>query len=261
MLLGAVVLSISRWASFVPHAVLAAVLCRAAFYLIDWRFLARLRHAPREHLVIVMVTLSVTLCFDLITAVAAGFVTAALAGARQLERLEMDRIVSAPLLDQVFLGSGNDEFSARVGLVRLQGSFTVASARKLIRVIAADIEDHDIIILDFSQTEYFDDSAAYVVEHMIHTADAEDTAVIVLGLRDSLEKSLAGLGMVSVIAAATLRASMAVIYSPIRSTRTIGGRCLSRGKTKREAIRALKRRISDRIWTHLNTTPLTQELS
>ena len=34
-------------------------------------------------------------------------------------------------------------------------------------------------------------------------------------------------------------------------------RCLDRGKTKREAIRALKRRISDRIWTHLHTTPLT----
>ena len=29
-------------------------------------------------------------------------------------------------------------------------------------------------------------------------------------------------------------------------------RCLGRGKTKREAIRALKRRISDRIWTHLH---------
>ena len=28
-------------------------------------------------------------------------------------------------------------------------------------------------------------------------------------------------------------------------------RCLQRGKTKREATRALKRRISDRIWTHL----------
>ena len=28
-------------------------------------------------------------------------------------------------------------------------------------------------------------------------------------------------------------------------------RCLDRGKTKREAIRALKRRISDRVWTHL----------
>ena len=194
VLLGAVVLS-TEWASLVPHSVLAAVLCKAAFDLIDWRFLARLRHVQREHLVIAMVTLAVALCFDLITAVAAGFVTAALAGARQLERLEMDRVVSTPLLDQAFLGNGSDEFAARVGLVRLQGSFTVASARKLIRIIAADIEDHEIVILDFSQTEYFDDSAAYVVEHMIHTADAEDTAVIVLGLRDSLEKSLAGLGM------------------------------------------------------------------
>ena len=38
-------------------------------------------------------------------------------------------------------------------------------------------------------------------------------------------------------------------------------RCLQRGKTKREATRALKRRISDRIWTHLQHTnpspPLT----
>ena len=33
--------------------------------------------------------------------------------------------------------------------------------------------------------------------------------------------------------------------------------CLARGKTKREAIRTHKRRISDRIWIHLNTTQLT----
>ncbi|MCY4518456.1 MAG: hypothetical protein OXB99_14595 [Acidimicrobiaceae bacterium] len=34
-------------------------------------------------------------------------------------------------------------------------------------------------------------------------------------------------------------------------------RCLARGKTKREALRNLKRRISDRVWTHLNTQNLT----
>lgn len=38
-------------------------------------------------------------------------------------------------------------------------------------------------------------------------------------------------------------------------------RCLDRGKTKREAIRALKRRISDRIQTHLHTVALTYQLS
>ena len=34
-------------------------------------------------------------------------------------------------------------------------------------------------------------------------------------------------------------------------------RLLARGKTKQEAIRCLKRRISDRIWTHLQQTPTT----
>ena len=33
--------------------------------------------------------------------------------------------------------------------------------------------------------------------------------------------------------------------------RIMGTHSLDRGKTKREAIRALKRRISDRVWTHL----------
>ena len=76
-----------------------------------------------------------------------------------------------------------------------KGSFTAASARKLIRIIGSDIEDHDVVILDFSQTEYIDDTAALVVEHMIHTANTENTAVIILGLHNSVAKSLTGFGI------------------------------------------------------------------
>ena len=36
---------------------------------------------------------------------------------------------------------------------------------------------------------------------------------------------------------------------------------LNRGKTKREAVRALKRRISDRIWTHLQHHPTDPQLA
>ncbi len=38
-------------------------------------------------------------------------------------------------------------------------------------------------------------------------------------------------------------------------------RLQDRGKTKKEAIRCLKRRISDRIWTHLQQTPTTNNLT
>ena len=42
-----------------------------------------------------------------------------------------------------------DAFSARVGLVALRGSFSVASSNKLITTISVDIRDHEVVILDF----------------------------------------------------------------------------------------------------------------
>ena len=57
------------------------------------------------------------------------------------------------------------------------------------------------------------------------------------------------------------RLNRALHYAAITQIARPGteGRCyyerlLSRGKTKQEAIRILKRRISDRVWTHLQTT-------
>ena len=46
-------------------------------------------------------------------------------------------------------------------------------------------------------------------------------------------------------------AAIAQIRRPSTEGHAYYQRCLDRGKTKREAIRALKRRISDRVWTHL----------
>ena len=50
-------------------------------------------------------------------------------------------------------------------------------------------------------------------------------------------------------------AALAQISRSGTEGRTYYERCLGRGKTKREAIRALKRRISDRVWTHLQHDP------
>ena len=80
---------------------------------------------------------------------------------RKFERLQMDSVVSVPLLDRSFFGAQDDqetvdEFSARVGLVALRGSFTVASANKLISTISVDIRDHEVVILDFSDTVYME---------------------------------------------------------------------------------------------------------
>ena len=95
-------------------------------------------------------------------------------------------MISVPMLDQVFFNLEDsddvDIFSARVGLVALRGSFTVASSSKLINTISEDIREHEVVILDFSDSVYIDDSAALVVEQMIDSAIHQDTECIVVGL-------------------------------------------------------------------------------
>lgn len=192
------VLGLGKYVESIPHAVLAGILMKVGWDIIDWRFLTRLHRVQPEHLLIMFITLTLTVFLDLITAVAIGLIAAGMASARQFERMELDSVVSVPLLDRTFLfrrddGQDNedsedddaesiDPYSARVGMVGLRGSFSVASSGKLITAISADISEHEVVILDFSSTVYIDDSAALVVEQMIDAAYDQDTECIVMGL-------------------------------------------------------------------------------
>ena len=183
----ALVLGLGPLAEEIPHAVLAGILMKVGWDIIDWRFLTRLLRVQREHLLVMLMTLGLTVFLDLVTAVAIGLIAAGMASARQFERLQLDSVVSVPLLDRSFFTGDEragdvDAFSARVGLVALRGSFTVASSHKLISTISVDIRDHEVVILDFSETVYVDDSAALVVEQLIDTAASQDTEVVVMGL-------------------------------------------------------------------------------
>ena len=171
----ALVLGLGKYVEAIPHAALAGILMKVGWDIIDWRFLTRVHRVQKAHLLVMLITLGLTVFLDLVTAVAIGLIAAGMASARQLERLELDSVVSVPLLDQSFLAGHKaidavDDFSARVGLVALRGAFTVASSNKLVNTISVDIRDHEVVILDFSETIYMDDSAALVVEQLIDSA-------------------------------------------------------------------------------------------
>ena len=200
VLLLALVLGLGRYVEPIPLAALAGVLMKVGWDIIDWRLLASVHRIRREHLFVMLMTLGLTVFVDLVTAVALGLIAAGMVHARQLERLELDSVVSVPLLDRTFLPDGEasgdaDPHSARVGLVALRGTFTVASSHKLVEVIGADIKDHEIVIFDFSGATYIDDSAAMVIEQLMDVAEKERTGVIVAGLSGSVAKTLYALGV------------------------------------------------------------------
>ncbi len=177
------VLVLGDYVASIPAAVLAGILVKVAVDTIDWRFVTRIHRVQREHVVVMLLTLGLTVFLDLVAAVAVGMIAAVVTNAKQFERLEMDSVISVPLLDRSFFGDEEiDSFSARVGLIALKGTFTVASSNKLIDTVGVDIRDHEVVILDFSDTAYIDDSAALVVEQLIETAILQDTKCIVMAL-------------------------------------------------------------------------------
>ena len=193
----ALVLGLGRYVESIPHAALAGILMKVGWDIIDWRFLTRIHRVQREHLLVMVITLLLTVFLDLVTAVAIGLIAAGMASARVLERLELDSVISVPLLDRSFLyeqkefdlkaedEEGEEEvdpFSARVGMVALRGRFSVASSNKLVNTISLDIQEHEVVIFDFTDTVSVDDSAALVVEQLIDIAMDEDTECIVMGL-------------------------------------------------------------------------------
>ena len=200
ILLLALLLGLGRFVEPIPHAALAGILMKIGWDVIDRRLLLRIHRIQRHHLFVMIMTLSLTVLVDLVTAVAIGLIAAGMAHARQLEGLELDSVISVPILDRTFFAGFErvatvDPLSARVGLVALRGSFTVASSHKLVAVISADIRDHEVVVFDFTGATYLDDSAAMVIEQLIDVATRAQTEIIVVGLSGSIASTFDALNI------------------------------------------------------------------
>ena len=167
------VLGLGEFVDPIPHAVLAGVLIKIGLDIVDWRMLLRVHRMRPAHMAVLLTTLTITVLVDLVTAVTVGLIVAGMTHARQLEELQLDSVVSAPLLDSTFFGleaDSEDPYAARTGLMAFRGVFTVASSHRLVGAFSADIQKHEVVIFDFSSTTYIDESAALVIERLVDVA-------------------------------------------------------------------------------------------
>ena len=93
----------SGWiAEPIPLAMLAGILLKVGWDIIDWRFLTRVHLIRQEYVLIMLVTFGVTVFVDLITAVALGLIAAGMVRSSESERRELESVTSFPLVDSAF---------------------------------------------------------------------------------------------------------------------------------------------------------------
>ncbi len=215
LILLSLVLGLAPLAEVIPHAVLAGILIKVGWDIIDWSYLRRIRYAPRDKVVVMFITLGLTVFVDLITAVAVGLIVAGFVTARWMEREEMKGITSKALSDHGVLDRLDpkhqallDALNGEVAVVALRGSFSYASARALTRQLGAEVADYRVILLDFSEAATIDTSAAMAIDELISGLHEQDVRVVLAGLGGGAATTLRTLGVPDSLPEADLAANL-----------------------------------------------------
>ena len=217
-----VILVLAPVAERIPLAVLAAIIMINGWNIIDWRFITGIHRIPFRFSLVMVLTVLLVLFVDINLAIVVGLVVAALTGARRIETLEVDSMISTPVLDQVILGEDDqqgdvDPFQARTGLVVFPDRVTVASAREVSRILRSDIRAHQVVVFDMSRTQYVDDTAAVAIGGLIRIAMAQRTrTLIVCGLRPDVASTLNSLRVLDSVPRANIVSDMEAAKEIIR---------------------------------------------
>ena len=201
LILLSLVLGLAPLTEHIPLAVLAGILMKVGWDIIDWGYLKRIRRAPREKVIVMFVTLGLTIFVDLITAVAVGLILAGFVTARWMEQEEIQGLSALALSDDPTLTEEErlalEENNGAILLVSLRGRFSYASAREITKRVGVMTAGYKAFILDLSSVGAIDTSAAMAIEELINAVQDQDIKLFVSGLGGPAETTLQSLDVLS----------------------------------------------------------------
>ena len=205
LLLLAVVVVLAPLASKIPHAVLAGILVKVGYDIIDVSYLKHAHRGPRFDLALMVMVLSLTVFVDLITAVVAGVVVAALAFVKQVADVQLaaaagenkESVDGLSELESTLL----NECGNRLTYFDLGGPLSFGAAADLGHHVRERISPthHTSLVLDFSKVPFMDVSAARAVETIALDAAHAGKHLYVCGINEQVTASLEGLGVSELI--------------------------------------------------------------
>jgi SulP family sulfate permease len=198
-------LGLGPLAAQIPLAVLAGILMKVGWDIIDWGYLKHVHMVPRDKAAVMIITFLMTVFVDLITAVAVGIILAAFVNSRALSEEQLkgvhhhsgegdeDSALTEEERDLLRKGKG------KVIVTRLRGAFSYASARELGRRVSQQILGRLVDIYDFSEAGYIDPSAAMALDDLFKQAKSGNQTIMVAGLSGKAKKTLEGFGILDLV--------------------------------------------------------------
>lgn len=196
-------LIITLWASplttVIPHAILAGILLKVGFDIIDWGFIKRAHRISLKTTGLMYAVMFLTVFVDLITAVAVGVFVANLLTVKSLTDLQGDRVkVTTEPTNELRLSPEEQNLLVRargkILLFQLGGPMSFGAA-KVISQRMTIVKDYTVLLLDMSDVPLLGVTAALAIETTVEDAAAKNRHVFLIGAKGRTQRRIEKLGI------------------------------------------------------------------
>jgi SulP family sulfate permease len=188
-----VIVALAPWASEIPLCALAAILFYVAWNMADVPHISRLlKRAPRADKLLLVTTLCLTVFFDLVVAVNAGVILAALLFMRRMASTVSVSEEDAENLDEVTL-------PANVLVYRIEGPFFFGAAEKLERTLERVQLDIRTVVIRLGRVPFIDATGLQTLTEIIERFHKRHVNVILCGIHAGVVKELEAGGVLHLV--------------------------------------------------------------
>ncbi len=185
LILALVLLGFAPIAEKIPLAVLAGILLKVGWDIIDWDYLRRINKRDFSGFLIMATVLTITVLVDLVIAVAIGVILQFFLSAQKRKKIEISDIKSTTkLIDDT---AYDNQISVRV--VSLNGSLSFCSVKHLSAIIS-DPSKNNATIIDMKNLNEIDTSVALAINDTLIFGKEKNIAIFIVGMRDPIKKYL-----------------------------------------------------------------------
>lgn len=180
----------SGFVAQIPLAVLAAILMKIGYDIIDVKLLKVLKYAPKDDLYVLFTVFLLTVFYNLIFAVGAGITMAALLYAKRVA--DKAELVHKPVYDAEIMELERvleNDYHHQIRVVHISGQFFFGSATQLISKFEEMLGTR-YLILNYESDDLLDISAIFALEDIIMRLQSQDVEIILVIKNENVLKQL-----------------------------------------------------------------------
>ena len=172
----------------IPLAVLAGILIKIGYDIIDMKFIKVLKFAPKDDLYILFLVFFLTVFYNLIFAVGAGITLAALLYAKRVAdraKLRHKKVYDTDIMQME--RELEKDYKHKIRVVHIEGQFFFGSATQLISHFD-DVLGTKYLIINYDGEDTLDISAVFALEDIIVRLKSQHIEPILVSNRTVLEQ-------------------------------------------------------------------------